>query len=64
MKNEYLSFQEIAEKTGYQRATVSYWLKQGHFKDGTVFKRGNIILVEKKEAERIIKKKITPIPVN
>ena len=64
MSKEFLSLQEIAEKSGYQRATISYWLKKGQFKKGSVFKRGNIILVEKGEAERIIKEKTTPVPIN
>ena len=59
MDRKFLTFQEIADITGYQRATISYW-----FKKGTVFKKGNMIVVNKKEAERIIKEKSTPVPIN
>ena len=64
MDRKFLTFQEIADITGYQRATISYWFKKGQFKKGTVFKKGNMIVVNKKEAERIIKEKSTPVPIN
>ena len=64
MVKEYVTLQQIAKKTGYTRSALSYWIKQGQFKKGTVYRMGNTIVVKKKEAERIIKEKLALVAIN